>query len=432
MSRFSEMNPRRKPFSHQGQNTIIIIALLLTVGFAALAAPPAPISPQPAPINATAGWSCEDFPCDGDLDGWLQRIGVPPGFAVEYAGKFPGQPMQIAFGPDGRLYATVLENGTRYGAVYALNADGTAEKFSQAFISPVGLAFQPDTGALFVTSRITETAGGALWRIDPTTRETSLIRGDLPCCRTVIDQQPEGLTFGTDGFLYMGIGALTDRGEPTEPERYRYATPEPFEASILRINPATGDAEIYAGGLRDPYDIAFDLNGRLYATDNGTAAGLGDRVLSITQGAHYGWPFYRSRGCEDCPPTDYSLPLQPDMLPLPSFTLPRGLTVYQGEAFPANYVGSLFVTFWNGTDGGQRVVRLEPTSLPTDPDKLMVFTPEPFVTGLIRPVDVAVSPDGALVVADFIYGQVWRVVWTNTFPTPTPAPIIFATNTPQP
>jgi len=409
----------------------VVLFGLLMVGMAVFAAPP-PITPQPAPLSATAGWSCDDFPCEDDLDGWLRRIGVPPGFAVELAGKFPGQPMQIAFGLDGRLYATVLENGTRNGAVYALNADGTAEKVSQAFISPVGLAFQPDTGALYVTSRLSATSGGALWRIDPASGETSLVRGDLPCCRSVIDQQPEGLSFGADGYLYMGVGALTDRGEPTQPERYRFATPQPFEASILRLNPATGEAEVYAGGLRDPYDIAFDLAGVMYATDNGTAGGLGDRVLKITQGAHYSWPFYRSRGCDDCPPTNYSLPIQPDLLPLPPFTLPRGLTVYQGENFPSNYAGSLFVAFWNGVPGGQRVVRIEPGALPTDPDKLALVTPEPFVTGLIRPVDVAVSPDGALLVADFIYGQVWRVVWTGDLPTPTPAPVIFATNTPQP
>lgn len=412
-------------------NAALLLALFI-VGISAFAAPPPPITPQPAPLRATAGWSCEDFPCEGDLDGWLKRIGVPPGFAVEYAGDFPGQPMHITFGPDARLYATVLENGTRNGAIYALNADGTAEKISQSFISPVGLAFQPETGALFVTSRVTETAGGALWRLNVETGETTLIRGDLPCCRTVIDQQPEGIAFGADGFLYIGVGGLTDRGEPTQPERYRYATPQPLEAAILRVNPETGAAEVYAGGLRDPYDIAFDLNGAMYATDNGTAGGLGDRVLSITQGAHYGWPFYRSRGCEDCPPTDYSLPLQPDLLPLPAYTLPRGLTVYQGENYPANYAGSVFVTFWNGTAGGQRVVRLEPSSIPTDTDALTAFTPEPFITGLIRPVDVAVSPDGELWVADFIYGQVWRVVWTNTLPTPTPIPVIFATNTPQP
>lgn len=409
-----------------------VLGALLMVGLAVLAAPPPAITPQPAPLSATAGWSCDDFPCADDLDGWLQRIGVPPGFAVSLAGRFPGQPMQMTFGPDGRLYATVLENGTRGGAVFALDSDGQAERVTQSFISPVGLAFEPQTGALFITSRLTPSQGGALWRIDPETGETRLIRGDLPCCRTSIDQQPQGLTFGADGKLYMGVGALTDRGEPTEPERYRYATPQPFEASILRIDPATGEVEVVAGGLRDPYDLAFAPEGALYASDNGTVTGIGDRVVLVEGGAHYGWPFYRNRGCDDCPPTDFSLPLRPDLLTFAPFTLPRGLAVYSGQQFPANYVGSLFVALWNGVEGAQRVVRVEPAALPADPEQRAQVTPEPFVTGLIRPVDVAVSPDGALYVADFVYGLVWRVAWTGELPPPTAAPVVFATNTPTP
>src|SRR5690606_24707619 len=92
-----------------------------------------------------------------------------------------------------------------------------------------------------------------------------------------------------------------------------------------------------------------------------------------------------------------------------------------------------FVTLWNGVEGAQRVIRLDPARIPTDPEALAAFTPEPFVTGLIRPVDVTVGPDGTLLVADFIYGFVWRITWTGEIPpTPTPAPVIFATNTPHP
>ena len=66
----------------------------------------------------------------GKVVGW-ERIRVPEGYSLEFVGRFPGQPMQIVYGPDARLYATVLENGaTRTGAVYVLNADGTSERYS--------------------------------------------------------------------------------------------------------------------------------------------------------------------------------------------------------------------------------------------------------------------------------------------------------------
>jgi glucose/arabinose dehydrogenase len=408
-----------------------IIPIITPTAPSSYGAPPA-ITPLPAPLTDPTGWSCDDFPCADDLEGWNRRIQAAPGFAVSLYGQFPGQPMQITFGPDGRLYATVLENGTRQGAVYALDASGNTERVSPTFESPVGLAFAPGTDTLYVSSRTTPESDGSLWRVLPDGTATQLI-ADLPCCRTSVDSQPQGLTFGPDGYLYIGIASLSDRAEPDNPQFERYATPQPFESSILRVQPANGSAEVYAAGFRDPYDLAFAPDGKLYATDNGTLDGIGDRVLMVERDAHYGFPYWRGRGCEICPPTDFSLGIRPDLLPLPPYTLPRGIAVYTGAQYPENYFGSVFVTLWNGVPGAQRVIRLDPAQIPTDPEALAAFTPEPFVTGLIRPVDVTVGPDGTLLVADFIYGFVWRVTWTGEIPpTPTPAPFLFATNTPHP
>jgi glucose/arabinose dehydrogenase len=371
--------------------------------------PPA-VTPLAAVLAPTAGWSCEDFPCEGDVDGFMQRIQVPAGYALERAGKFPGQPMQITVGPDGRLYATVLEGGTRNGAVYALNADGSAQRYSGDLISPVGLAFQPGTDVLYVTARTMLTQGGALYRIPSGGGLPEPILTDLPCCLSIIDNQPNGLTFGPDGYLYMAIGALTDHAESPRPKNQPFADILPNEAAVLRIQPHTGAVEVFASGLRNPYDLAFDAFGVLYATDNGIIAGPGDRVLALSKGAFYGWPYWRERGCEACPPTKASVTIAPDLLALPDLTLPRGLVAYTGTQFPADAANNLFVALWNGTPDGQRVVRINPR------DPLLGqegYTPQPFVTGLIRPVDVALSPDGSLLVADFIYGYVWRVRYTG-------------------
>ena len=60
------------------------------------------------------------------------------------------------------------------------------------------------------------------------------------------------------------------------------------------------------------------------------------------------------------------------------------------------------MALWNGVEGAQRVIRVR--NLPSGQARVTAF-----ITGLIRPADVVVAPDGALVVADFIYGHVWRV-----------------------
>ncbi len=355
------------------------------------------------------GWSCEDFPCEDDMVGFMQRIQVPIGFALEPVGRFPGQPMQITYGSDGRLYATILENGTRNGAVYVLNPDGSSQRYSSDLVSPVGLAFQPGADVLYVSARVTLTQGGGLWRIPPGGGQAEPVISNLPCCFSLIDNQPNGLTFGPDGYLYLGIGALTDHAEAADPRIGGWREVLPNEAAVLRIHPHTGEIQVMASGMRNPYDLTFDSRGQLWSTDNGIFAGPGDRLLAVLSGGHYGWPYWRGRGCELCPPLPAGLEVFGDYVTFPDNTLPRGLVAYTGAQYPANLFNNLFVTLWNGSPDGQRVVRIDPA----DPRARTQGYTEPFVTGLIRPVDIVLAPDGSLVVADFIYGHIWRVKYTG-------------------
>ena len=367
---------------------------------------PSAFQHQPASFSPTEGWDCGEFPCEGDIDGFMSRIRVPDGYVLEFIGRFPGQPVQIAYGADQRLYATVLENGTRSGAVYVMNADATTQRYSDDLISPVGLAFQPGTNTLYVSARLTTSQGGGIYEIAPDGQMTLAVNG-LPCCFNQIDGQPNGMIFGIDGFLYVGVGALTDRLEPVDSRFEQYATLNEYEASILRVNPHTGTFEVFARGIRNPFDLTMTADGQIIATDNGLVTGQGDRLLRVDSGAHYGWPHWRTRGCADCPPLDPALTISADFVRLPNYTLPRGIVAYTGTQFPENLWDDLFVSLWHNRDEGQRIVRIDPDSVPADPTA--PYTPEPFVTGLIRPADVIVAPDGTLVIADFIYGHVWRV-----------------------
>lgn len=365
---------------------------------------------QAASFSPTEGWTCGDFPCEDDIDGFMSRIRVPDGFTLSHVGRFPGQPMQITYGQDGRLYATILENGTRNGAVYAMNADGTTARYSGDLISPIGLAFQPGTDTLYVSARITPSQGGGIWEVLPDGTTTLVVNG-LPCCFSVIDNQPNGMIFGEDGWLYVGVGSLTDHLEPVDPRYEAYATLDELEASILRINPHTGEISIFARGFRNPYDLALTSTGQVYATDNGLLAGPGDRLLRVESGGNYGFPYWRTRGCSECPPTDPNITISPDFLRFPDYTLPRGIVAYTGTQFPENMWDNLFVALWHNRPNSQRIVRIDPASVPADPST--PYEPQPFVTGLIRPVDVTVAPDGSLVIADFIYGHIWRVSYTG-------------------
>ena len=364
---------------------------------------------QDADFSATDGWSCGNFPCADDLEGFLQRIRVPDGFTVEAVGRFPGQVNQIAMGPDGRLYATVLENGSSEGAVYVMDEDGSAEPISPILFSPYGLAFQPGTDVLYISGRTFPTQGGSLWRL-LSNGMREIVIDDLPCCHLLgVGSQPNGIVFGSDGFLYMGVGALTDHTEAPEGTGDDFIAVQPYEASVLRIQPHTGEIEAFATGLHNPVDLAMSAAGVLYATDSGLLEGMGDRVVQVQPLGTYGWPYYRLRGCQTCPASAVaSQSSVPDLFTLPDYSLPRGLTIYTGDQFPSVLYDTLFIALWNETEQGQRILWLDPRRVGQEG-----YVPGIFMTGLIRPTDVIVATDGSLLVADYVYGHVWRVRYTG-------------------
>ena len=354
-----------------------------------------------APLAPTAGWSCGDFPCEEDIDGFRERIRLPEGFALSHVGQLPGQPIAITYGPDRRLYAAVIVDGAQVGAVVALDeTSGAVEWIAGDILSPGGLAFRPGTDILYVTGRARPDGGGALWSIQPGD-PPRLLRDDLPCCRSLIGGQPNGLAFGPDGYLYLAAGATSDHGEASPNLPMLHATPTPWEGAILRLPPDGSAVEVLGRGFRDPMDLAITADGRIYVSDTGLFIGPGDRLMRLERGGHHGWPYWRERGCAECPILPPDLEPVPDWLNLPFDAGPRGLIVYYGDQFPEEYVGNLFLALWNGVAGAQRVIRVRilPNGLP------LVSA---FMTGLIRPIDVAVDPDGALVAADYVYGHVWR------------------------
>lgn len=90
------------------------------------------------------------------------------------------------------------------------------------------------------------------------------------------------IRFGPDGFLYVTTG---DAQNPSLSQDVNS-----LAGKILRVTD-DGKAEVYSYGHRNPQGIAWDNQGRLWATEHGSSAT--DEVNLIEPGKNYGWPEIR-------------------------------------------------------------------------------------------------------------------------------------------
>jgi glucose/arabinose dehydrogenase len=364
------------------------------------AAPPTSPPPPPSttgveqpPYEAS---SCSDkYPCNDDRAAWESRVRVPAGFTDTYFARVNGAPTSLTFGPDGMLYVAV-----QTGTIYRLDSAGNVSAYVSGFNFPTGIAFRPGTSELYVADRINNAAVGGESRISIVQGGVSRqIIGGLPCCYASM-HAANGIAFGADGWAYVGVGGRADHGEiligdnaGQQDERH------PYEASILRFSPDGSVIENYARGLRNAYDIAWDGNGQLWATDNAPDYGPVEELHRVVPGGEHGYPWY---DCDVCfsPPSGVQV-----IPPTWSFTphaSPTGITAYLADQFPG-YYNSLFLTFWSAFPGAQKVVRMAPNAT----------SATNFATGFASPIDVTVGPDGSLYVADWATGIIFKISYTG-------------------
>ena len=343
-----------------------------------------------------AASDCSDkYPCNDDIAGWEARLRVPAGFTARYFARIDGLPTVMTTGPDGLLYVATIS-----GEIYTISASGDVNLFLSGLIVPTGIAFQPGTGRLYLTSRvINEEQGEAMVAYYEAGQIIPLVTG-LPCCYTSF-HAANGLSFGPDGYLYVGIGARADHGEILDTDIQDELSP--IEATILRIAPDGSEMAPYAYGFRNSYDHAWDSEGRLFSGDNGPDAQPGwdvnDEFHLIQPGAQHGYPWYDCESCFKAPDDITVLPPTYGFVPHSS---PTGVSVYLGSEW-AGYYDSIFVSLWSAFEGAQKVMRFAPGGT----------APGDFLTGLSSPIDITFGADGQMYVIDYFTGIIVRISYES-------------------
>jgi quinoprotein glucose dehydrogenase len=230
-----------------------------------------------------------------------------------------------------------------------------------------------------------------------------------------------GLRMGPDGRLYFSIG---DRGLNVKTaEGKTLAFPD--TGAVLRCAPDGSNLEVYAYGLRNPQELAFDEFGNLFTGDNNSDSGDKARLVYVVEGGDSGWRIGYQYGTKMSDRGPWNAEKlwhlqhegQPAYIVPPIAHIadgPSGLTYNPGgAALPDRYDRHFFLCDFRGTPNisGVRSFAVKPKGAGFE----MVDQHECIWSVLATDCDF--GPDGGLYVSDWVQGwegtgkgRIYRVV----------------------
>ncbi len=299
------------------------------------------------------------------------------------------------------------------------NGDGVADQstiFAEGFNTEVtGIA----AGVLAWRGDVYSTIAPDLWKLRDTTgdgvadQRESLAHG-FGVHIAYAGHDMHGLILGPDGRIYWTIG---DKGtNVTSKEGKRFFAPH--EGSLLRCYPDGSGFEIFARGLRNPQEIAFDKYGNIFSVDNDSdQKGERERFLHITEGSDTGWRcYYQYRGSDYNPWMEESIweptgKFQPAYITPTNLNYsdgPAGFAYNPGTALNSKYDDAFFVSEF--PKGNVRSFKVKPKGATFE------MTDEHIVYSGPMNVGIDFGPDGALYSADWAggypmndKGSVWKL-----------------------
>jgi len=359
---------------------------------------------------------------------------VPDGFKIELFAEGLNGPRNMRTAPNGDIF--VAE--TRAGRIRVLrvkdgaNKPETNEIFARGLHGPFGIAFFPSGDNpqwIYVANtdsvvRFSYHAGDL-----KVSGPAAIIVARLP----VGGHSTRDIAFTPDNArMLVSVGSASNVGEgmgkPTggldsQPLGAAWGY-ETDRATVLSFDPDGKNQKIYATGIRNCVGLAVQpgTNTPWCSTNERDELGddlVPDYVTRVKEGAFYGWPWFYIGNHED-PRYGNARPDLKDQITVPDVLLQAhsaslGLTFYQGNNFPSEYRGDAFAAehgSWNRSKRtGYKVVRVRLK------DGAPTGEYEDFVTGFVvndsevwgRPVGVAVTRDGALLISEDGNGTIWRV-----------------------
>jgi glucose/arabinose dehydrogenase len=385
-----------------------------------------------------------------------RTLNVPAGWTISVYARIPGARF-LATTPDGRLLVSQPSRGRVLLVPPGRDGGGEVREFITGLRRPHDMVFATVGGRtwLYVSEsnrvvRYPYAAG------DASARPGRVLVGGLPDAST-----PElrghahalkSIAVAADGTLYLAIASSCNAcvedttGDPQRGAVYGYA-PDGSNRRLVARGLRNAEGLAFVPGTDDLWavvnnrdDIAYpyrgDFDNKPPADDFGTVLPAfvddhpPDGFLHVAAGAFYGWPF-----CNPNPDRTIgmrNMPYDPDAQlnrdrrvdcytakrieqGIPAHSAPLGLTFLHGTAAPTLVRTGAAVALhgsWNRrTPTGYKVVWFpwERGRPGRQQDLVTGWLDEARGRSWGRPVDVAVAPDGSLMISDDFSGTVYRL-----------------------
>ncbi|MDX2069507.1 MAG: HEAT repeat domain-containing protein [Haliscomenobacter sp.] len=233
-----------------------------------------------------------------------------------------------------------------------------------------------------------------------------------------------GVTEGPDGRIYWNIGDIGSNVTTVDGKKW----PNPNSGTIARCNPDGSDFEIFATGLRNTHEFAFDEYGNLISSDNdGDHPGESERLVHVVEGSDAGWRSNWQYGKYTDPKNNrYNVWMEEKLYkprwegqaayiipPIMNYhNGPTGMVYNPGTALGSAWKNKFFLVEFVGTPTRSPIWAFD---LKPKGATFELKSETNLVSGIL-PTGIEFGPDGALYIADWVngwgtknFGRVWKL-----------------------
>ena len=329
-------------------------------------------------------------------------VKAPEGFDISLFAAPPkvGYPVALAAAPTGELFVAVDEQGsigrTPGGGkvLRCVDKDGDGKVDEVTVFAkmdhPRGLIYQ--NGSLWVLHPpfLSVYHDGGQGVADKSEVLVTGLTSDMIDARGG-DHTTNGIRMGLDGWIYIAVG---DYGCPEA--KAKDGSKVTMRGGILRVRPDGTDLEIFATGLRNPFDIGMDPFMNLFTRDNddNRPGGWDIRVSHLIQGAYYGYSQHYANFTDEIMP------------PLGQFGGGSGTgNLYlQDERWPEKYRNVLYTGDWGRSEVYRHTLRPNGPTFDLTQEVFLKFP---------RPTGIDMDGCGRLYVASWRGGEASNYVGPN-------------------